>query len=184
MAGADSDRFPPGADPLQVAIRTAEALSELMNDLARDRLRAPRDDLISQLLCGDADGEKLSEQELSSFFVMLVLAGSDTTRTAISHGMKALCDHPDERRRWAENFEGSAPTAVEEILRFSTPVRYFRRTATRDAEIGGQRIREGERIVLWYNSANRDASVFEDPYRFDITRAPNKHLAFGAPGPH
>ncbi len=98
--------------------------------------------------------------------------------------MKALCDHPDERRKWAADFEGIAPTAVEEILRWSTPVRYFRRRATRDTEIGGQSIREGARVVLWYMSANRDERVFEDPYRFDLTRSPNQHVALGGPGSH
>jgi cytochrome P450 len=98
--------------------------------------------------------------------------------------MKALSDHPDERRKWAADFDGIAPTAVEEIVRWATPVIHFRRTATRDAEIGGQAIREGEKVVLWYNSANRDEAIFDDPHRFDVTRSPNEHVGFGGPGAH
>ncbi len=184
MVGPDSDHFPAGTDSLEVSISSAKALTALMDDLARDRMRVPQDDLISKLIRGDADGDKLSQEELSSFLILLLLACSDTTRTAISHGMKALCDHPDERRKWGADFEGIAPTAVEEMLRWSTPVRYFRRRATRDTEIGGQSIREGERAVLWYMSANRDERVFEDPYRFDVTRSPNEHVALGGPGSH
>jgi cytochrome P450 len=116
--------------------------------------------------------------------VLLVLAGNETTRHAISHGMKALQDHPEQRRTWAKDFEAIAPTAVEEIVRWATPVIHFRRTATRDSEVGGQRIREAEKVVMWYNSGNRDEAVFEDPYRFDVLRSPNEHVGFGGPGPH
>ena len=116
--------------------------------------------------------------------MLLVAAGNETTRNAISHGMKALCDHPDERRKWAADFEGVAPTAVEEIVRWASPVIHFRRTCTQDTELGGQKLRAGEKIVLWYNSANRDEAVFADPYRFDVTRAPNEHVGFGGPGAH
>jgi cytochrome P450 len=129
-------------------------------------------------------GERLSDAELGSFFVLLVVAGNETTRNAISHGMKALCDHPEQRALWAADFEGVAPTAVEEIVRWATPVIHFRRTATRDTEIAGQPIREGEKVVLWYCSANRDDKVFTDPFRFDVRRTPNEHVGFGGPGPH
>jgi cytochrome P450 len=98
--------------------------------------------------------------------------------------MKALCDFPDERSRWAKDFEGLAPTAVEEIVRWSTPVIHFRRTATQDLELSGQPIREGEKVVLWYNSANRDEAAFDDPDHFDVSRSPNEHVGFGGPGAH
>jgi cytochrome P450 len=98
--------------------------------------------------------------------------------------MKALCDYPDQRTRWVADFDGIAPTAVEEIVRWASPVLHFRRTATCDTELSGQRIREGEKVVLWYCSANRDEDVFDEPYRFDVTRQPNEHVGFGGPGPH
>ncbi|TMA65119.1 MAG: cytochrome P450, partial [Deltaproteobacteria bacterium] len=103
---------------------------------------------------------------------------------AISHGIKVLTDFPAERARWMADFERIAPTAVEEIVRWATPVIHFRRTATRDVEIGGQRIHAGDKVVLWYNSANRDEAFWSDPYRFDVTRTPNDHVGFGAGGPH
>jgi len=117
--------------------------------------------------------------------VLLVVAGNETTRNAISHGMKALTDNPDQRRGWLDDFEGVAPSAVEEIIRWSTPVIHFRRTCVaHDVELGGTRIEEGQKVVLWYNSANRDEAYFDDPYRFDVTRTPNEHLGFGGGGPH
>jgi cytochrome P450 len=180
----DPEYVTPGTNPLAAALTAGSALTQLMNELAKERRESPRDDLTSRLLNAEVDGESLSDAELASFFILLVAAGNETTRNAISHGMKALCDHPDERRKWAADFEGVAPTAVEEIVRWATPVIHFRRTATRDTEIGGQPIRAGEKVVLWYNSANRDEAVFEDPYRFDVTRRPNEHVGFGGPGAH
>ncbi len=180
----DPEFVSPGTNPLAAALNAGSALAQLMNELAKDRRESPQDDLTSQLLNADVGGESLTDQELASFFILLVVAGNETTRNAISHGMKALCDHPDERRKWAADFDGIAPTAVEEIVRWSTPVIHFRRTATRDTEIGGQAIREGEQVVLWYNSANRDEAVFDDPQRFDVTRTPNEHVGFGGPGAH
>ena len=152
--------------------------------LARDRQARPRDDITTALMQAEVDGERLTEQELGSFFILLVVAGNETTRNAISHGMKALTDFPDERARWMADFERVAPTAVEEIVRWATPVIHFRRTTTRDVTIGGQQIRAGEKVILWYNSANRDEAVFPDPHRFDVTRTPNDHVGFGAGGPH
>jgi cytochrome P450 len=116
--------------------------------------------------------------------VLLVAAGNETTRNAISHGMKALCDYPEERRKWAADFDGLAPTAIEEIVRWATPVIHMRRTCTRDTELGGQAMKKGDKVVLFYCSANRDEKVFADPHRFDIARTPNEHVGFGGPGPH
>jgi len=172
------------ADAAPAILQAAQELAVLAEELAQVRQERPAEDLISALIHAEVDGERLTLSEVASFFVLLVLAGNETTRHAISHGMKALHDHPEQRRIWVQDFEAIAPTAVEEILRWATPVIHFRRTATRDCEIGGQRIREGEKVVMWYNSGNRDEAVFDDPYRFDVRRIPNEHLSFGGPGPH
>jgi len=113
-----------------------------------------------------------------------VVAGNETTRNAISHGIKALCDYPDQRRIWGEDFEGIANTAVEEIVRWASPVIHMRRTCTRDTELGGVQLKEGDKVALWYASGNRDEDVFERPYEFDVRRTPNEHVGFGGPGPH
>jgi len=165
-------------------LNAGKELSDLVQDLGRERRKKPSEDLTSALVNAEIEGESLTDQELGSFFVLLAVAGNETTRNAISHGMKALCDYPDEMAKWKADFDGLAPTAVEEIVRWSTPVIHFRRTATRDTEIGGQKILEGPKVVLWYNSGNRDEDVFDEPYRFDVTRAPNEHVGFGGPGPH
>ena len=151
----------------------------LAQDLGRHRKQHPTDDLTSALVNAEVDGERLTEQELGSFFVLLAVAGNETTRNAISHGLKALCDHPEQRAIWQADFEAVAPTAVDEIVRWATPVIHFRRTATRDTELGGQRIAEGQKVVMWYCSANRDEEVFEDPFAFRIGRWPNDHVGFG-----
>jgi cytochrome P450 len=180
----DPEYVAPGTNPLMAALTAGQALAGLMNELAAERRKQSKDDLTSALLAAELEGESLTEQELASFFVLLVAAGNETTRNAISHGMKALCDFPDERRKWLADFEGVAPTAIEEIVRWASPVIHFRRTATRDTELGGQKVRAGEKVVLWYNSGNRDDAAFPDPYRFDVTRTPNEHVGFGGPGPH
>ena len=174
-------------DPARIIPQLLQAgadLSQLAQELARFRKKEPGDDLISALVHAEIEGETLSDSELGSFFVLLVVAGNETTRNAISHGMKALTDHPEQRRIWAADFDAIAPTAVEEIVRWATPVIHFRRTATRDTEIRGQRIRAGDKVVMWYCSGNRDEEVFERPFAFDVRRTPNEHVAFGGPGPH
>jgi cytochrome P450 len=175
------------SNPLEIVSALLQAgadLAQLVQDLGRHRIEHPTDDLTSVLVNAEVDGERLTEQELGSFFVLLVAAGNETTRNAISHGMKALCDYPEQRTRWACDFDRLAPTAVEEIVRWATPVIHFRRTATCDTEIGGQKIREGEKVVMWYCSGNRDGTVFDEPFRFDVARTPNEHVGFGGPGPH
>ncbi len=159
-------------------------LSQYAQALGRERLTNPRDDITSTLMHAEVDGERLSEQEFGSFFILLVAAGNETTRNAISHGMKALTDWPDERRKWQGDFERYKITAVEEIVRWATPVIHFRRSAARDTVLGGEAIKAGDKVVMWYNSANRDAAKFADPYRFDIAREPNEHVGYGAGGPH
>jgi cytochrome P450 len=156
--------------------------------LAEDRLANPRDDITTALMEAEIEDEngrhRLTSGELGSFFLLLVVAGNETTRTAISHGMKMLTELPDQRKLWVDDFDAVSPTAVEEIVRWSTPVINFRRTAARDVVVGGQEIKEGQKVVMFYNSANRDERAFEDPHRFDVLRSPNEHFGFGAGGPH
>jgi cytochrome P450 len=169
---------------MDVLMAASIELAQYAQALGEERTAKPREDMTSVLMQADVDGDRLTPSEFASFFILLVVAGNETTRNAISHGMKALTDFPDERKKWMADFEGVAPTAIEEIVRWATPVIHFRRTATRDVEIAGTTIREGEKIVMWYNSANRDATAFNDPYRFDVTRSPNEHVGFGGGGAH
>jgi cytochrome P450 len=152
--------------------------------LGEDRLANPRDDITSALMHAEVDGERLTAQEFGSFFILLVVAGNETTRNAISHGMKALTDFPDQRRAWWDDFEAGTRNAVEELVRWATPVIHFRRTAMADTEIRGVPIPAGAKVVYWYNSANRDEDHFERPQALDLSRYPNNHLGFGAGGPH
>src|SRR4029450_13429580 len=187
ILGAGDPEYTPDPDPAKIVpalLQAGSELSALVQDLGRHRAKHPTEDLTSALVNAEVEGERLDDQELGSFFVLLAVAGNETTRNAISHGMKALCDHPEQRAIWSADFEGVAPTAVEEIVRWATPVIHFRRTATRDTELRGQPIRAGEKVVLWYASANRDEDVFDEPYRFDVQRTPNEHVGFGGPGPH
>jgi len=126
----------------------------------------------------------VSDMQFNLFFMLLVDAGGDTTRTLVAGGMLALLEHPDELARLRADVDGILPTAREELLRFTSPVVYMRRTATEDTEVAGQAIRGGDKVVLYYGSANRDASVFDAPDRLDVTRTPNHHVAFGASGAH
>ena len=153
--------------------------------LGEDRLKNPRNDIASIMMQAEVDGERLSAQEFGSFFILLVVAGNETTRTAIAHGMRELTLHRDQREIWFNNFEAHTKTAVEEIVRYATPVIHFRRTATQDTEINGQKILEGEKVVMFYQSGNRDERVFENPYDFNVLRDPAPaQVGFGAGGPH
>jgi cytochrome P450 len=184
VAGGDPEFVTDPADIIPRILGGGQALNELCKELAIERRKRPTDDLVSALVNSEIEGQSLTDEELGSFFVLLVVAGNETTRNAISHGMKALCDYPEQREIWARDFEGIAPTAVDEIIRWASPVLSFRRTATQDTEIRGQAISEGDKVVLWYNSGNRDEEVFENPFEFDVRRTPNEHVAFGGPGPH
>jgi cholest-4-en-3-one 26-monooxygenase len=157
-------------------------LLEYANHLGKLRAQDPRDDLTSLLMHAELDGERLDEMNYGMFFVLLILAGNETTRNAISGGMLALSDHPDQRDKLARD-PALLTTATEEILRYVSPVITMRRTATCDTHIGGQPIRENDKVVMFYPAANRDGAVFNDPQNFDVTRNPNPHLAFGW-GPH
>ena len=185
ILGAGDPEYVAQIENVPAALLGAGAeLAALVQELGRERLKKPTDDLTSALVHAQLDGEKLTDAELGSFFVLLVVAGNETTRNAISHGMRALCEHPEQRALWQKDFEALAPSAVEEIVRWATPVIHFRRTATRDTELAGQKVRAGDKLVLWYVSANRDEAAFADPYRFDLQRSPNEHVGFGGPGAH
>jgi cytochrome P450 len=175
---------PEYASTIEELMAAGLELFQYAQNLGGERLATPRDDLTSSLMHAEVDGQRLSEQEFGSFFILLVVAGNETTRNAISHGMRALTDWPDQRRLWQGDFERHKATAVEEIVRWATPVMHFRRTATRDTELSGQEIAAGDKVVMWYNAANRDPAKFDDPYRFDLTRDPNEHVGFGGGGPH
>jgi cytochrome P450 len=166
------------------AMTAGYELNHLAMKLARRRRREPGDDLVSALVTANVDGESLTDQEIGSFFILLVVAGNETTRNAISHGIKLLTDNPDQRELLMDDFDARIPGAVEEIVRMATPVIQFRRTLTREHELNGHLFRPGEKVLLYYNSANRDAAVFDNPDTFDITRSPNPHVGFGGPGPH
>ena len=161
-----------------------QALADLVTSLGAARAEKPADDLISSLVTANVDGEQLTSAELASFFVLLVVAGNETTRNALSHALMLLTQFPEQRALLLADLEGRLGGAVEEIVRYSSPVIFMRRTLTRDYTMNGQDYSEGDKAVLYYYSANRDEAVFPDPERFDITRSPNPHVGFGAPGPH
>ena len=159
-------------------------LQLLIRRLGRERRRRPGDDLVTALVHGNVDGERLTDQELGSFFILLVVAGNETTRNAISHALKLLTVHEDQRALLLADPAARMPGAIEEVVRYATPVIQFRRTLARDTVLNGHPLHEGDKVLLFYNSANRDEAVFADPDRFDITRSPNPHVGFGGPGPH
>jgi len=165
------------ADPATAA---AEILAYAMG-LADERRKNPQEDIISKLVTADLDGEALTDDEFGFFVILLAVAGNETTRNAITHGMMAFFDNPDQ---WALYKKERPTTAVDEIIRWATPVTVFQRTALNDVEIGGQQIKKGERVGLFYASGNHDEEVFTDAHVFDVTRDPNPHLAFGGHGAH
>lgn len=161
----------------------SHALFEYGRRLGAERRAEPRDDLISRLVYTEVDGESLTDMEYCNFFQLLVFAGNETTRTAISQGMLALIQNTVEFDRLLAD-PVLIPRTVEEILRWASPILYFRRTAMRDTEVGGVEVRRGDKVVMWYVSGNFDDRVFPDPYRFDAGRTPNEHVTFGGTGPH
>jgi cholest-4-en-3-one 26-monooxygenase len=154
------------------------------NELAGLRRDDPRDDIVTKLLNAEIEGEQLSELEFDMFMLLLAVAGNETTRNATAHGMYALMTNPEQFELLRQDPEGRIDDAVEEVLRWGSPVLHFRRTATVDTEIRGRAIKAGDRVVIWHISANRDEEVWDDPFVFDITRDPNPHVAFGGGGSH
>ena len=195
MVLANSNTILSGADPeflsedLDVAVTrllgAGQALAGLMTDLAERAVAAGGgDDLLSALVTANIDGEQLTSAELASFFILLVVAGNETTRTALSHALLLFTEYPEQRALLLADLDGRMEDAVEEIVRYSSPVIFMRRTLTADYAMNGQQYLAGDKVVLYYCSANRDSAVFADPEKFDITRSPNPHLGYGGPGPH
>jgi cytochrome P450 len=173
-----------GRNPLEVLVASQMYLHEVAGALAAERRKRPSDDLFSSLVSAEVDGDRLSDADIAAFFVLLSVAGNDTTRQTASHAMKALTDFPDERAWLVEDFEDRIGTAVEEFIRWATPVMTFRRTAATDFELGGQSIRAGEKVVMFYTSGNWDTEAFDQPERLNLSRNPNPHLGFGGGGVH
>jgi cytochrome P450 len=173
-----------GRNPLEVLVGSQMYLHGVAGALAADRRANPGDDLISALVHAEVDGDRLTDAEVAAFFVLLAVAGNDTTRQTTSHAMKALSDFGDQRAWLAADFDDRIGGAVEEFVRWATPVMTFRRTASVDCELGGRSIRAGEKVVMFYSSGNFDDTVFDAPRRFDLSRKPNPHLGFGGGGRH
>jgi cholest-4-en-3-one 26-monooxygenase len=185
MIGVDDPEY--GADDSRDDSTIAAAeLYGYVNGLAQLRRGDPRDDIVTKLINAEIDGDKLTELEFDMFMLLLTVAGNETTRNTTAWGMHALMQHPDSYAAMRDTLDDTKRfnAAIEEMLRWASPVLHFRRTASEDTVIAGQPIAEGDKIVMWYASANRDEEVFDDPYTFDIGRDPNDHVAFGAGGSH
>jgi cytochrome P450 len=170
--------------PIEVLGEALWTLTSFATELAAHRERNPDDDLMTALVQAEIDGERLTHAEIAAFFVLLSVAGNDTTRHTTAHAMRALSVNPDQRALLMADLDERMPAAVEEFVRWASPVLTFRRTTTREVELHGERLPAGEKVVLFYHSANRDDRAFDDPWRFDLTRDPNRHLGFGGGGPH
>ena len=173
-----------GREPLQVLLENQMYLHQIAGMLAAERREHPGDDLISSLVHAEVDGDRLADADVAAFFVLLAVAANDTTRQTTSHAMKALTDFPAQRAWLLAAFEDRVGTAVEEFVRWATPVMTFRRTAATDFELGDQTIRAGEKVVMFYPSGNWDTDVFDHPERLDLSRSPNPHVGFGGGGLH
>jgi cholest-4-en-3-one 26-monooxygenase len=183
-----SNRMISGTDPEfstseEQRLSAATEMWAYANELADEKRKQLQDDIVSKLIIPDDAGNQLSEFEFDMFFMLLAVAGNETTRNAISGGMHALIEHPEQWDKIKEDLS-LIPSAADEIVRWVTPVNMFRRTPKRDVEIGGVQIKAGEKVVIYYTSANRDESVFKDPDVFDVAREPNPHVGFGGGGPH
>ncbi|MEV0970573.1 cytochrome P450 [Microtetraspora glauca] len=164
--------------------RATFGLRNLVIRLGRERRKEPGDDVISALAGADVEGERLTGMELGAFFLLLVVAGIDTPGHTMSHALALLSEHPDQRELLLSDYDRYMPGAVDEIVRYASPITQLQRTVTAEYELRGQRLAPGDKVVLFYNSANRDERVFTDPDVFDISRGPNPHVAFGGPGAH
>lgn len=177
----------PGSDPadvLQVLMESMIAFQVIALEIINQRRADPADDLITALVQAEVDGERLSDEDIMSFFSLLMVAGNDTTRQSMAHGLQALTDFPEQRAWLMEDLESRMSSAIEEIVRWATPIMTFRRTAARDCELGGQQITAGDKVILFYSSANWDTDVFDHPEQLDLARTPNKHISFGGGGIH
>ena len=185
LSGSDPEFISEDMDEALTQILTSGGeLADLVTGLAEQRQASPTDDLVSALATANVDGEQLTRAELASFFILLVLAGNETTRNAISHALLLFTELPGQRELLLADFDGRIGSAVEEIVRYSSPVVWMRRTLTGDTIMNGHAYRENDKVLLLYQAANRDEAVFDDPDRFDISRSPNPHVGFGSAGPH
>jgi len=185
LSGGDPEYLAEGANPVEALLVAGAILADIMKNLVVERQTDPKDDLTTALLTAELDGERLTEDEMASFFILLCVAGNETTRNSISHGMKLLTENPEQRALLMSDLDTHLSGAVEEIVRVASPVMHFRRTVTTDGTmLGSQELNAGDKIVLWYGSGNRDERVFENPYDFDITRDNSAQIGFGGPGPH
>src|SRR5215469_3730149 len=186
LAGADPEFMSEDMNEALTQVLTSGGdLAALVTGLAEQRTAAPADDLVSSLVSANIDGEQLTPAELASFFILLVVAGNETTRNAISHGLLLLTEHPDQRELLLADLDGRVGHAVEEIVRYVSPVIWMRRTLTQDTVMNGHAYQANDKVLLMYQAANRDESVFgPTANEFDITRWPNQHVGFGAAGPH
>jgi cytochrome P450 len=183
ISAADPEFFK-DSSPLEVLGGALWTLTEYATELAKHREQHPGDDLMTALVQAEVDGDRLTHAEIAAFMVLLSVAGNDTSRHTTSHAMRALTLNPDQRALLVADVDARLPLAVEEFVRWASPVMTFRRTTTRSVELHGEELPPGEKVVLFYHSGNRDADAFEEPWRFDITRDPNRHLGFGGGGPH
>jgi len=172
------------ASDLEEFIKASMDFGAYASALAEDRRTHPGEDLTSSLVQAEVDGEKLTTSEIASFFLLLAIAGNETTRNAISHGVLALTRYPEQREKWWADFDGLRHSAVEEIVRWASPVVYMRRTLKSDVELRGVTMSAGDKVSMWYCSANRDESKFANPWMFDVARDPNPHIGFGGGGAH
>lgn len=184
MVGYNDPEYIGDNDPLMTLLLGTGEVHDIAQNLIEARRAQPADDLMSELVQAEIEGERLSDDDLRSYFTLLAVAGNDTTRNTTSHGMRALLDHPEQRELLVSDYDRFIPGAIDEFLRWGTAVMTFRRTAMKDIEIGGQQVAAGEKVVMFYPSANRDETVFENPWTFDITRSPNHHVSFGGGGVH
>jgi cytochrome P450 len=199
VPGADRERVMDAADtlvmaadpevfgdrqPIEVLGGALWTLTEFAMELAKHREQHPADDLMTALVQAEVDGEHLTHAEIAAFLVLLSVAGNDTTRHTTSHAMRALTLNPSQRELLLADLDARLPDAVEEFVRWASPVLTFRRTTTREVELHGETLPPGEKVVLFYHSGNRDERAFERPWELDLTRSPNRHLGFGGGGPH
>ncbi len=187
MGVQDPEYVTEGDDAFGALFKAIQELTNFLHALAVQRAENPTDDLISKLLSAEINGEALTPAELAQFFILLTGAGTETTRNAITWGIHLLTENPEQREAWLSDLDGVTPTAVEEIVRWSSPVLFQRRTVAEDAEpveLGGQFLNPGDKVLMYYWAANRDPRHFEHPERFDVRRSPNPHIGYGSPGPH
>lgn len=182
--GWRDDDLMQGAEPTSRLLESSSRLRAVATELIAERRRQPQDDLLTALVQAEVDGEQLRDDEIVSFFGLLMVAGNDTTRQSTSHGMKALTDVPEQRAWLVEDLDARMAGAVEEIVRWASPIMTFRRTAARDCELGRQQVTAGDKVILFYAAANWDETVFDAPERLDLGRSPNPHVSFGGGGIH